>query len=383
MNFIALSGWISACFGVLALIIIGFHSSVGKKSSRTALFLCILSFTYCIILNNLHYTGLTEKFVHTFRTGIPLELTLGPLSFLYYKYNHSKSRFRKNDLLHFIPFGIYLLDLLPFYLKGTAVKVEVVQYYMDYPVEIFTTLPESFLGLPNVHVLVAISFLSYSSCTLYKIVKSKSLELRKGSKFWYIFFSVFLISVGVLLLTLIFTGLPQAYVIYSAVVFLFFLVLTILLFLKPEVVYEEYFQKELVQGSSSSTSITLTESHLLSIKNQLITYFDTAHPYLDTNYSINKLASDLKISRSYISITINHGLGHSFNDFVNLHRLLYFQNNHSLFHPDKMVIAGIANQIGFKSRTTFFHAVKKYTGLTPSEFIKRVKRNEKLITPLF
>ena len=39
-----------------------------------------------------------------------------------------------------------------------------------------------------------------------------------------------------------------------------------------------------------------------------------------------------------------------------------------------MTLEGIASEVGFNSRTTFFNAIKKSTGLSPSEYISQIRK---------
>jgi AraC-like DNA-binding protein len=45
------------------------------------------------------------------------------------------------------------------------------------------------------------------------------------------------------------------------------------------------------------------------------------------------------------------------------------------FNPEweKLTLEGIGNEVGFSSRTTFYNSIKKFRGVSPSEFFEKKK----------
>jgi AraC-like DNA-binding protein len=130
----------------------------------------------------------------------------------------------------------------------------------------------------------------------------------------------------------------------------------------------------------------ITESHTVldqSIPYSLLTDEQTAiymrkfqafiasnKPYLDTELTIAKFASDIEIPLHHCSYFLNTVLHMSFRDYVNQFRVNYFINE----YPNNvatMTIESMAEQAGFKNRSTFNIAFKKETGLTPSEYFSK------------
>jgi AraC-like DNA-binding protein len=100
-------------------------------------------------------------------------------------------------------------------------------------------------------------------------------------------------------------------------------------------------------------------------------------PYLIKGYSLADLSKDTGIPRHYLSALVNKVYGLRFNDFINQHRIRYISDN--LHDPawDNLTIEGIGNEAGFNSRTTFFYAIKKFTALSPKEFLENSRRRKK------
>jgi len=61
----------------------------------------------------------------------------------------------------------------------------------------------------------------------------------------------------------------------------------------------------------------------------------------------------------------------NFNDFMNSIRLEQFVRRATPSDLERNSIEGIANQVGFKSSTTFFRVFKENFGTTPKEYLKR------------
>ena len=95
--------------------------------------------------------------------------------------------------------------------------------------------------------------------------------------------------------------------------------------------------------------------------------------FKQTDFSLQSLSKQVDSNPSYLSQAINHHLGMRFNDFINQFRveeakqqLLDLENAH-------LTIEAIAELCGFQSKSTFFRAFKKATGLTPKQYVKAQK----------
>jgi AraC-like DNA-binding protein len=87
--------------------------------------------------------------------------------------------------------------------------------------------------------------------------------------------------------------------------------------------------------------------------------------YLDPNLSLQKLSRHVGALPNQISQTLNEQIGSTFFDYIAHHRI----------EAAKPLIAkGLANSltvsldVGFNSRSTFYKAFKRETGMTPKEY---------------
>jgi len=97
--------------------------------------------------------------------------------------------------------------------------------------------------------------------------------------------------------------------------------------------------------------------------------------YKQFDFNLQLLSDELNSNSSYISQTINHGLGIRFNDYINQFRVEEAKSQLRSSENKHITIEAISELCGFKSKSTFFRAFKKETGLTPKQFVLDSKKS--------
>ena len=105
-----------------------------------------------------------------------------------------------------------------------------------------------------------------------------------------------------------------------------------------------------------------------SLRDRLLHFMDTEHPYLDPELSLAKLARQTGSHASALSKLINDGTGRNFNDFVNHYRVQEVIRRLKAGEQETQTLLGIALDCGFNSKPTFNRAFKKSTGISPREW---------------
>lgn len=103
---------------------------------------------------------------------------------------------------------------------------------------------------------------------------------------------------------------------------------------------------------------------------RLLEYMERERPYLEPELTIYVLAAALNTNRHHLSQVINERLYASFFDFINGYRVKAVQAKMADRAAQSMSIMGIAYDCGFNSKATFNASFKKYTGMTPSAYLK-------------
>jgi AraC-like DNA-binding protein len=92
-------------------------------------------------------------------------------------------------------------------------------------------------------------------------------------------------------------------------------------------------------------------------------------PYVKEGLSLNKLSQMLSISTHQLSELLNEYLKTNFNNYINSYRVEYAK---SLLLKDlNKSVLEIAYETGFNSKTSFYDAFSKFTGMTPAKYRKK------------
>lgn len=103
---------------------------------------------------------------------------------------------------------------------------------------------------------------------------------------------------------------------------------------------------------------------------QIQKHFEHEQPYLQNNFSLSTLTQQLHISSNYLSQAINTQTGQNFNEFVNQYRIKEAQKRLTDPSYQHLNIEGIGLSVGFRSKSAFYTAFKKFADCTPREYMK-------------
>jgi len=105
--------------------------------------------------------------------------------------------------------------------------------------------------------------------------------------------------------------------------------------------------------------------------------FSSEKTFTDPDLSISKLAELLHTNQNYLSRAINEYSGMNFYHFLNQYRISeamrLIEENRNFGLP----LAQIKLKSGFRSRSVFISAFRKFTGMTPGQFQKFTKESRK------
>ena len=90
--------------------------------------------------------------------------------------------------------------------------------------------------------------------------------------------------------------------------------------------------------------------------------------YLDPLLSMEALASDLGMSKSYFSRLINSYSDYNFSDYINSLRVAQAKKFLANDEFSEYTIVAIGLECGFNSKSTFYSAFKKFTSQTPTSY---------------
>ena len=121
---------------------------------------------------------------------------------------------------------------------------------------------------------------------------------------------------------------------------------------------------------------SLDEEAKQIIYDNIVSVLENSEEIFSSDFSAQRLATLVGEKYNYVSQVINEKYGSNFNNLLNEYRIQEAcKRINDLQKYGNYTIEAIANGVGFKSRTSFTQAFKKYTGLTPSEYQRIANEN--------
>ncbi|MXV17040.1 helix-turn-helix domain-containing protein [Hufsiella ginkgonis] len=354
--------------------------------------------------HTLTVTGWLADLPHFWRMGSPLYYLVPPCYFFYTRATLlGENAFRKRDWLHFIPAAVHFLELMPFYLKSTAEKRQIVLYFMEdfnrsyvlgsgYIPALWHYAVRPFFGLAY------LLFLLWPILIRYRRRSHPQQVVTAGKYAWLVAFASFM--------TVMYSGLavqtvfalqhldvPNAAVTESRAP-LYVMSLTFLGMVCYLLFYQEifYVQESLSPASPAEENEAATEAcvneeqpavkekrigkELLVIYAATIDTFMLQHkPFMRQGITVSELALEMGMQPRTLSGVLNQHYQQRFSDFINAYRIAHIKSCLETGKWKEFTLEGLAYQCGFTSRSTFFAAFKKDTGLSPTEYIKKIGKS--------
>jgi AraC-like DNA-binding protein len=346
-----------------------------KDGNKTANYLlAALTITISIIVAGA--VLLTSNYVFVYpqlsRIHHPFVFAAGPLLFLYIRGLASEGkRFERKDFLHFIPFALCVIYLLPYYIQSSKGKLDVVaSEYLESSFGQWYYVRSSFFIVQFLVylVLIVLAIIQYS-----RRVKKRELprdETTLSELRFFVIASTVLWVGAVLRYALDSTARTNLLVPLGASVVIYGMG-----YLKmrrptplPAQGPDEVANEEEPLSTKKYEKSTLTGERAERYLSRLLQCMKEKKPFTDGDLSLQKLAQGLSISPHHLSQIINEQLGQSFSDFINSYRVE--EAKRRLQDPafKHLSLLGIAIDVGFNSKSSFNSVFKKHTNLTPSEF---------------
>ena len=108
-------------------------------------------------------------------------------------------------------------------------------------------------------------------------------------------------------------------------------------------------------------------------RDKLLAVMEAQKPYLDPLLSLPDLARKVGLPAHQLSQVINSSFERNFFDFVNSYRIRESQRLFAAMESQGRTVLDVLYETGFNSKSVFNTAFKRHTGLTPTEYRKRVR----------
>jgi len=324
--------------GVFLLFILFKHRQEYKKVNLWLLSGCILSVMLYAIGDDDYNLFVADADWFLFHDT--LIITFFFLFVRYHKTN--KDVFHKADLLFFLPYLV---------------------------VVIFQTLEKRYLIVENdvfkvLHEIVELIFLGMLVYSVYDILKNKKEK-------WLLVFIlpltiIFFIDELAYLLTNSNDApyLLDSYGIILAIIFLFYFVLYKLIVAPKDVLPKS--------NDSKYKTSSLNAKDIEVNKKELVRLMEEERLFTTNDLTVNDVAKRMNIPRQHLSEILNVHLKTGFQDFLNQYRVDAFVDCLKSDAYENYTIMGIAQEVGFSSKSSFNTTFKKLRGMTPSQYKKQL-----------
>lgn len=103
---------------------------------------------------------------------------------------------------------------------------------------------------------------------------------------------------------------------------------------------------------------------------RLEAYMQETRPYLRSDLRLSDLADGSGISENALSQLFSQHLKLNFYDYINRYRLAAFEAGLQQSATEQLTISGLAQECGFKSKTSLYKVFRAKYGTTPAAYIK-------------
>ncbi|MFD1604100.1 helix-turn-helix domain-containing protein [Flavobacterium artemisiae] len=238
--------------------------------------------------------------------------------------------------------------------------------------------------LSEIEIFLALTFIPLLLLYSYRFLKySKNLQEKKWLTTLWIIFSVLLFSWVIALILALFFQYDVTYIMRSLALFGTFLIhwTTYIGIFKFKLANDQpgiynFLNKEIV---TSDNSLLLNDYTIKEEIKESITpdnlYFQKLeflcreqHIYTDSMLTREVIAEKLGISAGYVSQIVNTITEDNFANYINKYRIEAVKEMILNSEYENYNLLTIGLEAGFTSKTTFYKAFKKVTGLTPNEY---------------
>lgn len=368
--------------------------------------LLLLAYGYIGLIGSLLINGAILQVPHLFRTAAPLHYVTGPLLFLYVRASlYSETRFDRRFLWLFLPAVFNFIELIPFYLNGTAYKIAHLKA-LPLTSNSLTQFAEGWLPAwvnPVGYTLSGIVYAVLAGLLLRAYLRNESRSRFQNVVYANWIKTFVLIHLGANLFwfvdMLVLWPTPWANVSINAVYVMTQLTVCLYILQRPTLLYGAYrFDGEDIllplpdpaangltafeNGATDDATEPLLkpvptagrdewEEDVQDKLRALEQYMSHSKPYLQPRLSLANVSVATNLPPHLLSSMLNRMLALDFRDYVNAYRVRHVCELLQAGTYNHLTLEGISAEAGFSSKATFYRAFQKHIGLTPAQYLQR------------
>jgi AraC-like DNA-binding protein len=319
----------------------------------------------------LHSLLAAPVFDSPYKIREPFILFIGPLLYFYIYELIGVRTIVWKDAIHFLPFIVLILFLMPAWTSSAT------------PYAAF--LRENGLHISKaVWLLIVLQFGYYWSKILAVLhrhriaVESEFSNLEGKTLSWVQFFlHVFGIFLFLLVLTVVIAFHTRHYELVDTIVCLGLTFAIFVLGYNGLYQHEIFSTPAVLDGTDRQSLAAKPDVQPAAQNDELLQklkrHLDETKPYLNESLTLTELAEGLHMTRNQLSQLINSATGENFYTFINQYRVEEVKRLIADPKNSRFTILTLALEAGFSSKSAFQAVFKKFTGLTPTEYRKKLQ----------
>jgi AraC-like DNA-binding protein len=371
-NLISYMTFTGAVVGFIFAILIWVRTP-GRNRALQYYGVLMLCLALLILDTFLCYTGWMKYTLHWNDSTEPLTLLLAPLLYLSIRFLILRRPLPSWIIvLHFLPAILYALSQTGYYLEPLSVKYNAYKdaYFSDLP---FASVPEGteytyqrIKDLQRWLLLLGFAFYGLLSIRLWYTRRDSFGNPAGDVRFSKHRFVMFVLIAFVATLSILFYvfinyeddgGDHFINLFISAIV-----LVSAIAFLSESRFFEHAWLIDKYETSSKGK---------LTLRLETVQEFVAQESFFCShNPSLKKLGEALGTHPNTVSRLINQDTDGNFNDFVNGYRIRLAIERLRSDAYQNWTIEGVGQSVGFRSKSSFYQAFKKQTGMSPSAYLK-------------
>ena len=304
---------------------------------------------------------------HFFRLSTPFVYLLTPLAFLFQEFLLNPARrFRKWDFLHFLPFALNFVELIPFYLSSSEFKLAYIQEVIrQNSLHKIADNPYGWISMQSHQILRSIQFMGYVIAIIIRLwlfFKDKSAQFIQANRlifYWLIVSASF------------------SFHSYDMFKILDFIVVAIFLLVNPRLLDGITLKELVVNHLNRGDHFVETTAKKFETEFQLFSKIENTlyenQGFLREDITLQTLSDATDISPRKISACLKNVKNISFPDYINSLRIQYIEEKVAT-DPlwSKYTFEAMAFECGFGSRSNFYQVFKKLKGVSPKTYFENL-----------